>query len=74
VHFQFASFSDFLAMGGHGVYVWVAYGVSFVALAALALQPLLRRRQLQRALAREERIRQRRAQVEKRRGETTEPA
>ncbi|WP_346839615.1 heme exporter protein CcmD [Microbulbifer sp. SAOS-129_SWC] len=74
MQFQFASFSDFLAMGGHGIYVWIAYGVSFVALAVLALQPLLRRRQLRRELAQRERIYQRRAQVQQRRAEVAEPA
>ena len=29
--------SDFLAMGGYAAYVWPAYGISFVALGALAL-------------------------------------
>lgn len=65
MHFQFASFADFLAMNGHGVYVWIAYGVSLAALAALVIQPRLRRRQLQRELARQQRIRQRRSEVEK---------
>ena len=26
--------SDFLSMGGYGMYVWPAYGVSFIVLAA----------------------------------------
>ena len=29
--------SDFFAMGGYAAYVWPAYGISFVALGALAL-------------------------------------
>ena len=31
---SFDSFSDFLAMGGHGLYVWLCYGVGLVVLAA----------------------------------------
>ncbi len=27
---QFTSFSDFIAMGGHGFYVWLSYSVSAV--------------------------------------------
>jgi heme exporter protein D len=25
---QFSSFADFIAMGGHGFYVWISYGAS----------------------------------------------
>ena len=60
MQFQFSSFADFLTMSGHGVYVWIAYGVSFAALALLALQPVVRRRQLQRDLVRLQRIQTRR--------------
>jgi heme exporter protein D len=31
---QFDSFADFIDMGGHGLYVWLAYGTAFVAFAA----------------------------------------
>lgn len=60
MQFQFANFADFLTMSGHGIYVWIAYGVSFTALAVLAIQPMVRRRQLQRELARQQRIQSRR--------------
>ena len=36
---------EFLAMGGHGLYVWLAYGISFVVLTALGLRPIIARRQ-----------------------------
>ncbi len=36
--------SEFLAMGGHGLYVWLAYGISFAVLAALGLRPIVARR------------------------------
>lgn len=42
----FDSFSDFLAMGRHGLYVWLAYGVSFAIIAWNAVQPVLQRRRL----------------------------
>lgn len=55
---SFASFSDFLAMGNHGLYVWSAYAISLVVLALNVAAPVLaRRRYLQdeaRRLRREE--------------------
>ena len=55
---SFASFSEFLAMGTHGVFVWSAYGVSLAILALNVVLPILaRRRYLQdeaRRLRREE--------------------
>ena len=44
---SWAAASDFLAMGGHGVYVWTAYGVTALV---LAIEPLLARRRAARAL------------------------
>lgn len=45
---SFASFSDFLAMGHHGLYVWSAYGLCLVVLAINVALPLsARRRYLQ---------------------------
>lgn len=35
--FQFDSFQDFLAMGGHGMYVWIAYGVVAAVVVALII-------------------------------------
>ncbi|MBT8766402.1 heme exporter protein CcmD [Metapseudomonas boanensis] len=55
---SFSSFTEFLAMGNHGLYVWSAYGISLVVLAINVAMPLLaRRRYLQdeaRRLRREE--------------------
>lgn len=34
---QFSTFSDFIAMGGHGFYVWLSYGISFLLLALLVI-------------------------------------
>ena len=44
--------SEFLAMGGHGVYVWTAYGLSLLALVAAGAWPLLGMRTLVRGLKR----------------------
>ena len=48
--FQFENFDAFLSMGGHGPYVWAAYGLSLTIMAWLALAPLRRQRVLLAAL------------------------
>ncbi|HAB92170.1 heme exporter protein CcmD [Denitrificimonas caeni] len=40
---SFDSFSEFLAMGNHGVYVWSSYGISFVILLLNVALPILAR-------------------------------
>ena len=42
----FDSFSDFLAMGRHGLYVWLCYGIFFVVLVANILAPVMKRKKL----------------------------
>jgi len=44
--FQFESFSDFIHMGGHGRYVWIAYFVSLGIMAWLFFSPLLRKKNI----------------------------
>ena len=34
---QFTSFSEFLAMGNHGLYVWLSYGFTILSLALLII-------------------------------------
>lgn len=41
---SFDSFSDFLAMGKHGLFVWTAYGICLTVLAINVASPLLARR------------------------------
>ncbi|WP_296259215.1 MULTISPECIES: heme exporter protein CcmD [unclassified Pseudomonas] len=41
---SFDSFSDFLAMGKHGLFVWSAYGICLSVLAINVASPLLARR------------------------------
>lgn len=48
----FESFSDFLNMGGHGLYVWMAYGLSAVLLVINAVLPIMHKRQLVKEQAR----------------------
>ncbi|WP_417596804.1 heme exporter protein CcmD [Oceanospirillum sp.] len=42
----FDSFSEFLNMGGHGLYVWMAYGLSAVLLVINVVLPIMHKRQL----------------------------
>ena len=44
--------TEFFAMGGHGVYVWSAYGVSALALAIAGAWPLAALRSTARRLRR----------------------
>ncbi|WP_430461935.1 heme exporter protein CcmD [Thalassolituus sp. LLYu03] len=43
---EFNSVSEFLAMGNHGFYIWLSYGLTAVVVAWNVLQPLLQRRRL----------------------------
>lgn len=50
----FESFSDVLTMGGHGPYVWTAYGITLLVILYLIWSPLAKkkrffREQVQRA-------------------------
>jgi len=48
---NFASFSDFISMGGHGLYVWLCYGVSLVVFLLIAIVPVEQRKSVIRQLA-----------------------
>lgn len=50
----FETWSDFFNMGGYGLYVWLSYGISFVAIVLLGLQSLYARRAILREVQREE--------------------
>ncbi len=60
--FNFASFGDFIAMGGYGFFVWLSFGGSVAVLLALYVYSKLQYRQFIRdqakAQAREARVRQ----------------
>lgn len=40
----FESFAQFLAMGGHGLYVWSTYGICMALMVWTAVLPVLARR------------------------------
>lgn len=60
--FNFASFSDFLAMGGYGLYVWMSFGLTAIVLLGLWALSIHQqkdfKRKLETRLAREARVRQ----------------
>lgn len=56
----FSSLTEFWRMGGYGFHVWLAVGVSLLALLGLALQTWGQRRALLRELARKRAREQRR--------------
>ena len=52
---SFSNFNEFLAMGGHGLYVWLCYGVGLAVLAGNYLLAGQARRQTLRQLAQRQR-------------------
>lgn len=58
----FESWRDFLNMGGYGFYVWLSYGMSFIAVAILAIHSYRGKnavlREVRREQAREQRLQQ----------------
>lgn len=46
VNVKFESMADFIGMGGHGLYVWLAYGIALAILLFNVVQPLRQTRQL----------------------------
>ncbi len=50
---QFDSVNAFLHMGGHGLFVWSAYGITTVVMLWLLLAPLYRSRALLRQVHRQ---------------------
>ena len=59
---QFASFAEFIAMDGHGFYVWLSYGISIALLSLLVFFSITKNkniiRQIQRRQQREEKLKQ----------------
>ena len=41
---EFNSFAEFLAMGRHGLYVWLSYGITAVIIFLNVILPLMQRR------------------------------
>jgi len=42
----FDNFSEFLAMGGHGLYVWIAYGLTAVIFIFNLITPIFKRKRI----------------------------
>jgi heme exporter protein D len=63
---QFDSFSDFLAMGGYGFYVWLSFGISAALILVLIFSSILSHKQVLKNIAsqqlRENKLRQLRKQ------------
>lgn len=43
---EFQTFSEFMAMGKHGAFVWSAYGITLLVVAANIVYPIMRKRTL----------------------------
>ena len=41
---NFSSFSEFIAMGNHGLYVWTSYGVALAVMVLNVTLPIMARR------------------------------
>lgn len=57
----FSSLNEFFAMGGHGPYVWAAWGVTALLMLGIVWHARLERRQLLRGLKRRARREQQQA-------------
>ena len=47
----FNSFSELLDMGGHGLYVWLCYGMTLLIFVVISIQPILVKKSLIRQLS-----------------------
>ncbi|MDX1678068.1 heme exporter protein CcmD [Arsukibacterium sp.] len=58
----FQSFSDFLAMGGYGFFVWLSFGLTYLLLTGLIAISMYQQKQfkqqLKATIAREKRVKQ----------------
>lgn len=65
----FQSWSDLIHMGGYGFYVWLSYGLSFIAIVALIIQSLVGKSAVLKSVKREQQRESRLQQVQQK-GET----
>ncbi|QLB12516.1 heme exporter protein D [Bisgaardia hudsonensis] len=49
----FETWSDFFNMGGYGFYVWLSYGISFIAIVILGLESVYSKKALFQEIKRE---------------------
>ena len=60
---SFASWNEFLNMGGYALYVWASYGLAFVVLVGLIVFPWRHHRALQKMIERQARREQRNGEL-----------
>ena len=65
----FQSWSDLIHIGGYGFYVWLSYGLSFIAIVALIIQSLMGKSAVLKSVKREQQRESRLQQVQQK-GET----
>ena len=56
--FQFESIADFIAMNGHGSYVWASYAITFAVLIFLLVSPLLQKKAFVKQLQKQQKLTQ----------------
>ena len=56
---SFESLEAFIHMGGHGLYVWLSYGVGFLVFAIALLSPLIKHKNIKDELLQLQRRQQR---------------
>jgi len=65
---EFSSFSEFIAMGNHGFYVWLSYGFCFFIIAMLIVSSNLSTKQIKKQILsrqkREQKLKQAAEQVQ----------
>lgn len=49
---QFETMSEFITMDGHGLYVWLSYGIGLSIIIGNLVLPLFKRKELIKSLAR----------------------
>ncbi|MGY8870830.1 MAG: heme exporter protein CcmD [Pseudomonadales bacterium] len=49
---QFETMSEFITMDGHGLYVWLSYGIGVSIIIGNLVLPLFKRKELMQSLAR----------------------
>ncbi|BBB28698.1 heme exporter protein CcmD [Neptunomonas japonica JAMM 1380] len=49
---QFETMSEFITMDGHGLYVWLSYGIGLLIIIGNLVLPLFKRKELIKSLAR----------------------
>lgn len=67
---QFESFSDFIAMGGYGFYVWLSYGISTLLLILVIFNSLFNHKKIIRKLALRQQREQKLSQLRKQKNDT----